>query len=197
MIAAQRTPTWRSFNFECCDARCAVTGIDVTYEIWWYLVTWTSYYKKEVLVPTCSTWHSRCQATHCQQPSHHIKKYCLIRLRNLRRFWHSILWTLNWSHSSGMFCFDYCPGLKLKLEGRPVDGNKCVMLDMWLEYCAWNKFQGPNCLCPVLQTTNEEPPFIEAKILLKPEGSGDHIRECVAECLNGCCEYFGQCCIPR
>ena len=92
-----------------------------------------------------------------------------------------------------MFCFDYHTGLKLKLEGRPVDGNKHMMPDMWLEYCTQHKFQGPNCLCPVLWMTNEEPP--EAEILLK--GSGDHIGEYVAECLNGCCEYFGQCCVPR
>ena len=76
-----------------------------------------------------------------------------------------------------------------------MDGNKHVTLDMWLEYRTQNKFQGPNCLCPVLWMTNEEPPFIEAEILLK--GSGDHIGEYVAECPNGCCKYFGQCCVPR
>ena len=74
-----------------------------------------------------------------------------------------------------------------------MDGNKHVMPDMWLEYHMQNKFQGPNCLCPVLWMTNEEPPFIEAEI----KGSGDHIGEYVAECLNGHCKYFGQCCVPR
>ena len=146
-------------------------------------------------VPTCSTRRSRCQATHRQQPSRRIEKCYLIRLRNLGRSWHSILQTLNWSHSSGTFCFDYHAGLKLKLEGRPVDGNKRVTPDMWLEYRALHKFQGPNCLCPLLRPTYEETPFTEAEILLK--GSGDHIGEYIAECPNGCCEYFGQFCIPR
>ena len=92
--------------------------LNVMYEIQWYLVTWTSCYKREMLVPTCSTWCSRCQATHCQQPCHHIKKYCLIRLRNLRRFWHLILWTLNWSHSSGTFCFWLLCRFKTKTWGQ-------------------------------------------------------------------------------
>jgi hypothetical protein len=71
-----------------------------------------------------------------------------------------------------------------------VDNNKRVTPDMWLEYRARHKFQGPDCLCPLLRTTNQEPPFTEAKILLK--GSGDHIGEYIAECPNGRCGYFGQ-----
>jgi hypothetical protein len=51
-----------------------------------------------------------------------------------------------------------------------VDGNKRVTPDMWLEYRARHKFQGLHCLCPLLRTTNEEPPFTEAKILLKAQG---------------------------
>ena len=74
--------------------------------------------------------------------------------------------------------------------GRPVDGNKRLTPDMWLEYRKQHKFQGPNCLCPLLQTTNEEPPHTEAEIVLK--GSGNHVGEYIAECPNGCCEYFGQ-----
>jgi hypothetical protein len=71
-----------------------------------------------------------------------------------------------------------------------VDGNKRVTPDMWLEYRARHKFQGMNCLCPLLRTTNEEPPSTEAKILLK--SSGNHIGEYIAECPNGRCGYFGQ-----
>jgi len=71
-----------------------------------------------------------------------------------------------------------------------VDGNKRVTPDMWLEYCVRHKFQGLHCLCPLLRTTDEEPPFTEAKILLKD--SGDHIGEYIAECPNRRCEYFGQ-----
>jgi hypothetical protein len=71
-----------------------------------------------------------------------------------------------------------------------VDNNKRVTPDMWLEYRARHKFQGPDCLCPLLWTANQEPPFMEAKILLK--GSGDHIGEYIAECPNGHCRYFGQ-----
>ena len=61
---------------------------------------------------------------------------------------------------------------------------------MWQEYRARHKFEGLHCLCPLLVTTDEEPPLTEAKILLK--ASGDHIGEYVAECPNGLCEYFGQ-----
>jgi hypothetical protein len=71
-----------------------------------------------------------------------------------------------------------------------VDGNKRVTPDMWLEYRARYNFQGLHCLCPLLRTTNEEPPITEAKILLR--ASGDHIGEYIAECPNGRCEYFGQ-----
>ena len=74
--------------------------------------------------------------------------------------------------------------------GRPVDGNKQLTPDMWLEYCKWHKFRGPNCLCPLLQTTNEVPLHTEAEIVLK--GSGNHVGKYIAECLNGCCKYFGQ-----
>lgn len=74
--------------------------------------------------------------------------------------------------------------------GRPVDGNKRLTPDMWLEYRKRHKFQGPNCLCPLLQTTKEEPPHTEAEIMLK--GSGNHVGEYIAECPNGRCEYFGQ-----
>jgi hypothetical protein len=81
-------------------------------------------------------------------------------------------------------------GLKLKLEGRPVDRSIRVPPDRWPELRRELKFQGPNCLCPLLRTTNEEPPFTEAQIVLKE--SGDHIGEFVAECPNGRCEYFGQ-----
>jgi hypothetical protein len=71
-----------------------------------------------------------------------------------------------------------------------VDGNKRVTPDMWLEYRAQHKFQWLHCLCPLLRTTDEEPHFTEAEILLK--GSGDRIEEYIAECPNGRCEYFGQ-----
>jgi hypothetical protein len=71
-----------------------------------------------------------------------------------------------------------------------VDDNKRVAPDMWPEYRARHKFQGLHCLCPLLRTIDEEPPFTEAKILLK--GSGDHIGEYIAECPNGRCGYLGQ-----
>ena len=71
-----------------------------------------------------------------------------------------------------------------------MDNNKRVAPDMWPVYRATHKFQGPDCLCPLLQTTTQKPPFTEAKILL--EGSGDHIGEYIAECPNGRCGYFGQ-----
>ena len=90
---------------------------------------------------------------------------------------------------------DHQARLKLKLEGRPVDGNKRVTPDMWLEYRARHKFQGLHCLCPLLRTWNEDPPSTEAEILLK--GSGDYIGQYIAECPNGRCEYFGQYCVPR
>ena len=64
------------------------------------------------------------------------------------------------------------------------------MLDTWLEYRMRHEFKGLHCLCPLLQTTDEELPFTEAKILLKD--SGDHVREYIAKCLNGHCEYLGQ-----
>ena len=70
-----------------------------------------------------------------------------------------------------------------------MDGSKRVTPDMWLEYRMRHKFQGTHCLCPLLRTTDELP-FTEAKILLKD--SGDYIREYVAECPNGRCEYLGQ-----
>lgn len=71
-----------------------------------------------------------------------------------------------------------------------MDGRKRVTPDMWQEYRMQHKFQGLHCLCPLLRTTDEKPPFTEAKILLKD--LGDHIGEYVAECPNGRCEYFGQ-----
>ena len=71
-----------------------------------------------------------------------------------------------------------------------MNGSKCVMPDMWLEYRMRHKFKGLHCLWPLLQMTDEELPFTEAKILLKD--SGDHVTEYVAECPNGCCEYLGQ-----
>ena len=71
-----------------------------------------------------------------------------------------------------------------------MDGNKRVTPDRWLEYRAGHEFQGPHCLCPLLRTTDEEPPFTEAVILLKD--LGDHFGEYIAECPNGRCEYFGQ-----
>ena len=71
-----------------------------------------------------------------------------------------------------------------------MNGGKRVMPDMWLEYCMQHEFKGLHCLCPLLQTTDKELPFTEAKILLK--NSGDHIREYVAECPNGRCKYLGQ-----
>jgi hypothetical protein len=86
--------------------------------------------------------------------------------------------------------YDYRAGLKLRLEGRPVDGNKRVTPDMWLEYRARHKFEGPHCLCPLLQTINEEPLLTEAEVQLK--GSGDHIGEYTAECPNRRCGYFGE-----
>lgn len=92
-------------------------------------------------------------------------------------------------------CIDHRASLKLNLEGRPVDGNKRVTPDMWPEYRVRHKFQGLRCLCPLLRTRSEEPSSTEAEILLM--GSGDHIGEYVAECRNGRCEYFGQCCVPR
>jgi hypothetical protein len=71
-----------------------------------------------------------------------------------------------------------------------VEGGKRVTPDMLLEYRTRHKLQGPHCLCPLLRTTDEEPPLTEAKIMLKE--SGDHIGEYVAECPNGQCEYLGQ-----
>ena len=71
-----------------------------------------------------------------------------------------------------------------------MNGGKRIMLDMWLEYCMQHEFKGLHCLCPLLRTTDEELPFTEAKILLKD--SVDHIREYIAECLNGHCKYLGQ-----
>jgi hypothetical protein len=71
-----------------------------------------------------------------------------------------------------------------------VDDNKRVPPDMWLGYRAQHRFRGPDCLCPLLRTTNQELPSTEAKILLK--GSGEYIGEYVAECPNGRCGYFGQ-----
>jgi hypothetical protein len=87
-------------------------------------------------------------------------------------------------------CIDYRAGVKLKLEGRPVDGGIRVPPDHWLDHRKKQKFRGPNCLCPLLRTTNEEPSLTEAQIMLKE--SGDHIGEYIAECPNGRCEYFGQ-----
>lgn len=81
-------------------------------------------------------------------------------------------------------------GLKLKLEGRPVDGGIRVPPDLWLDHRKKQKFRGPNCLCPLLRTTNKEPPLTEARIVL--EESGEHIGQYIAECPNGLCEYFGQ-----
>ena len=71
-----------------------------------------------------------------------------------------------------------------------MDDSKRVTPDKWLEYRTRHKFQGLHCLCPLLQTTDDEPPFTEAKVLLKD--SGDHIGEYVAECPNGRCGYLGQ-----
>jgi hypothetical protein len=71
-----------------------------------------------------------------------------------------------------------------------VDDSKRVTPDKWLEYRTRHKFQGLHCLCPLLGTTDDEPPFTEAKVLLKD--SGDHIGEYVAECPNGRCGYLGQ-----
>jgi hypothetical protein len=71
-----------------------------------------------------------------------------------------------------------------------VDGDKHVTPDMWLEYRKLHKFRGPNCLCPLLRTTNEEPPSTEAKIVLKE--SGNHIGEYIAKCPNARCGYYGQ-----
>ena len=68
---------------------------------------------------------SRCQATHCQQPYHCIKKFLLIRLRIPRWFCRSTCWISNWSHSSGMFfCIDYCVGLNLQ-PGLWMVTNEC------------------------------------------------------------------------
>jgi hypothetical protein len=71
-----------------------------------------------------------------------------------------------------------------------VEGSKRVPPDMWLEYRRKYKFEGLRCLCPLLQTTDDEPPLTEANILVKD--SGDHMGEYVAECPNGRCEYLGQ-----
>ena len=87
-------------------------------------------------------------------------------------------------------CIVYRAGLKLKLEGRPVDGSIHVPPDHWLDHRKMQKFRGPNCLCPLLWTTDEEQPLTEAQIVLKE--SGDHIGEYIAECPNGHCKYFGQ-----
>ena len=71
-----------------------------------------------------------------------------------------------------------------------MDGSRRVTPDMWLEYRKRHKFRGPNCLCPLLQTTNEEPPSTEAEIVLKE--SGKHIGEYIAKCPNARCGYYGQ-----
>jgi hypothetical protein len=90
----------------------------------------------------------------------------------------------------GLLLYSLSRRLKTKLEGRPVDGNIRVPPDRWPELRREQNFRGPNCLCPLLRMTNEEPPFTEAQIVLKE--SGDHIGEFIAECPNGRCEYFGQ-----
>jgi hypothetical protein len=92
-------------------------------------------------------------------------------------------------------CIGYRTGLKLKLEGRPVDGGIRVPPDHWLDYRKKRKFRGPNCLCPLLRTADKEPSLTEAQIVLKE--SGDHIGEYIAECPNGRCEYFGQLPVAR
>jgi len=71
-----------------------------------------------------------------------------------------------------------------------VDGSVRVPPDRWPELRRKQKFRGPNCLCPLLRTTNEEPPLTEAQIVLKE--SGDHIGEFIAECPNGRCGYLGR-----
>ena len=71
-----------------------------------------------------------------------------------------------------------------------MDDRKRVSPDMWLEYRTRHIFQGLHCLCPLLWTTDQEPPYTEAKVLLKD--SGDHIGEYVADCPNGYCKYLGQ-----
>ena len=71
-----------------------------------------------------------------------------------------------------------------------MDGSIHVPPDHWLDHRKTQKFRGPNCLCPLLWTTDEEQPLTEAQIMLKE--SGDHIGEYIAECLNGRCKYFGQ-----
>ena len=60
-------------------------------------------------------------------------------------------------------CIVYHAGLKLKLEGRPVDGSIHVPPDHWLDHRKMQKFWGPNCLCPLLWTTDEEQPLTEAQ----------------------------------
>jgi hypothetical protein len=62
--------------------------------------------------------------------------------------------------------------------------------DHWLVHRKKQGFRGPNCLCPLLRTTNEESSLTEAQIVLKE--SGDHIGQYIAECPNGRCEYFGE-----
>ena len=71
-----------------------------------------------------------------------------------------------------------------------MDGNIRVPPDRWLEHREKQKFRGPNCLCPLLRTTNEEPSFTEARIVLQE--SGDYFGEYIAECPNARCGYFGQ-----
>ena len=85
-------------------------------------------------------------------------------------------------------CIVYRADLKLKLEGN--GWRHLHAPDHWLDHRKTQKFRGPNCLCPLLWTTDEEQPLTEAQIVLKE--SGDHIGEYIAGCLNGRCEYFGQ-----
>jgi len=70
------------------------------------------------------------------------------------------------------------------------DGGIRMPPDHWLVHRKKQGFRGPNCLCPLLRTTNEESSLTEAQIVLKE--SGDHIGQYIAECPNGRCEYFGE-----
>jgi hypothetical protein len=71
-----------------------------------------------------------------------------------------------------------------------VDGGIRVPPDHWLDHRKKHDFQGPNCLCPLLWTTNEKPSSTEAQIVLME--SGFYVGQYIAECPNSRCEYFGQ-----
>jgi hypothetical protein len=71
-----------------------------------------------------------------------------------------------------------------------MDEDKRVEPSRLLEYREQHYFRTPLCLCPLLQTLDEEPSITEAAILEKKPGT--HVAEYVAECASGRCGYSGD-----